>query len=818
MQSISSCSSSISYSCGATSMEETPITVAGGAENALREAMEGLLSRGDCSDVLLRCGLWQTRVHRAVLCAWSPVLRTLLVDLERQHDGSTASPPNDHALAVPETNSHKLATVSKKSQAPALAWYCKMDFNGPDCNELSQPLHSDVRSLKDVNPLTIVVELNEALLRLGEESTKSVDGQAEDCTHAKASTTADTIMDLFVRYLYSGQAQLTGTPDGRALMNLAKALQMGPLYGSCLTFSQQEQHAPQQPLQHVEKSEQQPQQQQTLLVSTRRTARSTKQVLPAENTIEDNKPTTEKRSLRGSSERRVPARYRSDDIELYHPADHVWEHAQELRKKKVAKKRKASTSAGLKINSKRRALDTEKSLASTSGGTSSRRRNSAPTPTSSIASLSSDAPPLETVKKAEPLKQERVEEDPGTEEEYQLEDDEGTDKGEPQEADKEKGQLISPERLNEDRQGIQQKDQEDPQIMPEAEEDQGAGVDRHPKGENCHHCKTRKKKWVGCPLVPTHRFCDRCVGRHFGNSLEAMKRQAPVLWSQGCPACLTSCPCASCTRKRVRAAIVAAGPFKPSLPSPPVSPPVSPPSPAVSSPRSHIHLPSLRTPFQNPPVPAIFSSLPLLHAINKTSSTSLQVPLAVPSSLSTSTASSAQSPPPEGEAGSSASRGKTQKRREPSVAVKHDMQTRSKKAKQDSQLGGAEEQKKKELKEKVEKEVQRETVKGKDKGGKAKAKRNSKSSTKGKVKGKGGVKNKDGKAGEEAVNGSGSRRPKGGRSAEAPRMPAENICLPMDAEPEAFLGLLRAGNALTIRYGSSTSSIKKSPPKTQKTK
>jgi hypothetical protein len=70
------------------------------------------------------------------------------------------------------------------------------------------------------------------------------------------------------------------------------------------------------------------------------------------------------------------------------------------------------------------------------------------------------------------------------------------------------------------------------------------------KAESCHRCKNKKEHWLGCPLTDAHRFCQRCVEKHFGLDFDSLKADARAAWPEGCPICQQVCPCASCQRKR----------------------------------------------------------------------------------------------------------------------------------------------------------------------------------------------------------------------------------------------------------------------------
>ncbi|KAL6075759.1 hypothetical protein QOT17_003455 [Balamuthia mandrillaris] len=70
------------------------------------------------------------------------------------------------------------------------------------------------------------------------------------------------------------------------------------------------------------------------------------------------------------------------------------------------------------------------------------------------------------------------------------------------------------------------------------------------RSDTCHPCKTKREEWVGCPLVPSHRFCSSCIERHFGIDYRNCSGHQPLpQWRNGCPACTFLCPCAMCRRK-----------------------------------------------------------------------------------------------------------------------------------------------------------------------------------------------------------------------------------------------------------------------------
>ncbi len=104
--------------------------------------------------------------------------------------------------------------------------------------------------------------------------------------------------------------------------------------------------------------------------------------------------------------------------------------------------------------------------------------------------------------------------------------------------------------------GLLLEEEEEEEAQEEEEGGGGGGSPSegllHPKGDTCHHCKVRKRRWVACPLKPAHRFCFKCVPRHFEMSFKEMQSKVEHVWRDGCPACLVTCPCAGCERKRER--------------------------------------------------------------------------------------------------------------------------------------------------------------------------------------------------------------------------------------------------------------------------
>ncbi len=69
--------------------------------------------------------------------------------------------------------------------------------------------------------------------------------------------------------------------------------------------------------------------------------------------------------------------------------------------------------------------------------------------------------------------------------------------------------------------------------------------------ENCHHCKVKKDYWIFCPLYKHHRYCHRCVFKHFGLDYNKVFPCGGGKWDKlGCPFCQDICPCASCRKRR----------------------------------------------------------------------------------------------------------------------------------------------------------------------------------------------------------------------------------------------------------------------------
>jgi len=118
------------------------------------------------------------------------------------------------------------------------------------------------------------------------------------------------------------------------------------------------------------------------------------------------------------------------------------------------------------------------------------------------------------------------------------------------------------------------------------------------KADNCHHCKTKKRLWVGCPHFRAHRFCSRCITRHFSLDYNWAYDHVAVLWAQGCPVCKGLCPCASCKRRKSKYGQDRNPVNSHSSPRSSSSPSPTPPS-SYSYPSSGPYLPSYSDNFHN---------------------------------------------------------------------------------------------------------------------------------------------------------------------------------------------------------------------------
>jgi flagellar biosynthesis GTPase FlhF len=73
---------------------------------------------------------------------------------------------------------------------------------------------------------------------------------------------------------------------------------------------------------------------------------------------------------------------------------------------------------------------------------------------------------------------------------------------------------------------------------------------RKEHGKNCHNCKTRKIDFVTCLVRPTHRFCDGCLRKLFNVEFaNAHAEWDGIVHPEGCAICRHMCPCVGC-RKR----------------------------------------------------------------------------------------------------------------------------------------------------------------------------------------------------------------------------------------------------------------------------
>lgn len=85
---------------------------------------------------------------------------------------------------------------------------------------------------------------------------------------------------------------------------------------------------------------------------------------------------------------------------------------------------------------------------------------------------------------------------------------------------------------------------------------------RKEHGKNCHNCKTRKIDFVTCLVRPTHRFCDGCLRKLFNVEFaNAHAEWDGIVHPEGCAICRHMCPCVGC-RKRAHPPPTAASPAR----------------------------------------------------------------------------------------------------------------------------------------------------------------------------------------------------------------------------------------------------------------